>query len=392
MAPTVRTALALQGGGALGAYEYGAIKALYEARGPGFRPDVITGISIGAINAAVLAGAHDPIPALDRLWREDFAVLAPAPPFLPPGSASLLPQILQQRLSLLGNTSMYRLRPAYLMAPLLAPFVTTSVYDTAPLRETLAGVVDPDNLNHASRVVVTAVNVETGQQATFGNTLSREEGGKFANPGPLTVDHIRASGSLPPGFPMTEVDGSSYWDGGLYSNTPLSEAINCLERCDEGSPDVRRELIVVELFPRQGNLPGDMQEVMGRLVNILFAGKLDLDHKLFCKYSEFIDLVDQLRLLLDTLNADAPLRAQVEAAVAARGPSVTVERIRTHPAYQELIAHKRVNCFTLIPFPAKQDLGNAADFSQDAIAARIEAGYQEARRRGIGEYHAVDCP
>ena len=93
MAPTVRTALALQGGGALGAYEYGAIKALYEARGPGFQPDVITGISIGAINAAILAGAPDPIPALDRVWREDFAVLAPASPFLPPGAASLLPPV-----------------------------------------------------------------------------------------------------------------------------------------------------------------------------------------------------------------------------------------------------------------------------------------------------------
>lgn len=392
MAPTVRTALALQGGGALGAYEYGAIKALYEARGNEFRPDVITGISIGAINAAVLAGAPEPIPALDRLWREGFAVLAPAPPFLPPAAVPLLPPVFQQRLSLLGNTSMYRLRPEYLLTPLLAPFVTTSVYDTAPLRAMLARVVDPERLNRASRVVVTAVNVESGRPATFGNRLGRDDGGRFDNRGDLTVDHILASGSLPPGFPAKEVDGGWYWDGGLYSNTPLSEAINCLERCDPDSRAVRRELIVVELFPRDGKKPADMQQVMGRLVNILFAGKLDLDHKLFDKYSEFIGLVEQIDQLLDTLDADEQLRAQVEAAVAARGRSVTVERIRTHPAYRELIAHRRIDHFTLIPFRAEQALGNATDFSQAAIAGRIEAGYQEARQRRIGEYHDVDHP
>ncbi len=92
MEPTVRTAIVLQGGGALGAYEYGVLQELYAARGPQFQPAVITGISIGAINAAILAGAAQPIATLDRVWREGFAVLAPLPPPLSPLAGSFLPR------------------------------------------------------------------------------------------------------------------------------------------------------------------------------------------------------------------------------------------------------------------------------------------------------------
>ena len=126
MKDNLHTGLVLQGGGALGAYEYGAIKALYEAR-PGFTPTVITGLSIGSVNAAILAGADDPIRTLDRIWREDFAVLAP----LPFGKVwqSLVPAIVQQNLAHFGNQGMYRLRPQYL----LAPWFTSSVYDTSQM-------------------------------------------------------------------------------------------------------------------------------------------------------------------------------------------------------------------------------------------------------------------
>src|SRR5215469_15242844 len=121
MKDNLHTALVLQGGGALGAYEYGAIKALYERRS-GFSPSVITGLSIGAINAAILAGAADPIQTLDKVWREDFEVLFPLP--FEAIYQSLIPVIVQQNLSVLGNQGMYRLRPEYLLTPLLAPYVT----------------------------------------------------------------------------------------------------------------------------------------------------------------------------------------------------------------------------------------------------------------------------
>jgi len=390
MEHTVRTAIVLQGGGALGAYEYGVMQEFYEARGPQFKPTVITGISIGAINAAILAGAAQPLATLDQVWREGFAVLAPLPPLLAPGSEHPLPPLIQQRLSLLGNASMYRLRPEYLYAPLVAPFVTTSVYDTAPLREMLTDVVDLHKLNDESQVVVTAVNVETGKLARFGNTLSIREGGTFDNQEGLTIDHILASGSLPPSFPMTTINGACYWDGGLYSNTPLAEAINCLEKSDGGSREVKRELIVVELFPMVGQKPGDMQEVMSRILNLLFASKLELDEKLFRKYSQFIDLVDQIALLLNTIEGHEELQAQVEAALRSRGSRLTVDQIRGQAGYQELIAHTKIDAFTRIPFTAGPELANATDFSKAAIEARIEAGRREARNQNIGEYHYID--
>lgn len=89
------------------------------------------------------------------------------------------------------------------------------------------------------------------------------------------------SASLPPGFPLAQVNGSSYWDGGPYSNTPLSEAINCLERCADGSREVKREIIVAELVPRQGEKADNMEQVISRFYNMIFASKLELDRKLF---------------------------------------------------------------------------------------------------------------
>src|SRR5215213_6827985 len=105
----VHTAIVLQGGGALGAYEYGVLKALYEQR-PGFRPVAVAGISIGAVTAAVLGGARDPIAALDRLWREKLTVALPLP-FVP------IPRQIDRSLAVLGNPGLYRFQPGLLTAP-----------------------------------------------------------------------------------------------------------------------------------------------------------------------------------------------------------------------------------------------------------------------------------
>src|SRR4051812_15945944 len=148
----VSTAIVLQGGGALGAYEYGVLKALYEQR-PGFRPVAVAGISIGAITAAVLGGAQgDPIAALDRLWRHKLTVAPPLP-------AGWLPAQMERSLAVFGNPGMYRPHAALFTAP----WAVTSIYDTAPLRRTLAELVDPATLNdEATRVFVGATRVDTG--------------------------------------------------------------------------------------------------------------------------------------------------------------------------------------------------------------------------------------
>ena len=153
----VQTAIVLQGGGALGAYEYGVLRALYEQR-PGFRPVAVAGVSIGAITAAVLGGARtDPIAALDALWRAKLTVTAPTGPLG-------LPAQVDRSLALLGNPGMYQLRAGLFTAP----WLLTSFYDTAPLRQTLAELVEPARLNADDpRVIVGATNVGTGEMEFF---------------------------------------------------------------------------------------------------------------------------------------------------------------------------------------------------------------------------------
>jgi NTE family protein len=426
----VRTAIVLQGGGALGAYECGVLEALYKAR-KNFIPEVITGISIGAVNAAILAGAG--IEALGDAWRKRFALLeavphsplplvppvpafgqlipggqlippilqqhlaalgvmlTPLPPFLQPVLGQIIPQFIQQHLSAFGNEGMYRLRPEYLYSGPLASMFTNSFCDTTPLRETLQEVVDLDKLNHYCQVAVTAVNVTTGQLANFGNTKSLEikdgQESLFTNQERLSIDHILASGSLPPNFPATWVDGSSYWDGGLFSNTPLSEAINCLERCC-GDDSVEREVIVVELFPRAGSVPNSIPEVINRMFNLSFSSKLNLDQKLFQQTNDYIELANHIDKLIEkfekidsNLKQDPGLKDIV---------SIVDDISKNQQGYKDLIGHKKIDYFTLIPFTAGPGLANASDFSKATIEARIKAGNQEADRQKIGTPQGVN--
>jgi NTE family protein len=377
------TGLVLQGGGALGAYEYGAIKALYEGR-PGFTPTVITGLSIGSVNAAILAGAEDPIRTLDKIWREDFAVLAPLP--FATVWQSLVPAIVQQNLANFGNQGMYSLRPQYLLAPLLAPLFTSSFYDTSPLRATLERVVDLDRLNTGPRVVVTAVDIATGELVKFGNTASLQHGqaGQFANTERLTLDHILASCSLPPGFPETAINGRSYWDGGLRSNTPLSEAINGLEAFEPDNASIKREVIVIELIPMAGPVPQTLQEVAERFLGLIFSSKLALDQALFRKINGYIDLFQGVNALLEVIEQDKDVRQAIDAALAKAG-DMTVERIRTSSGYKALSLHRKIDAFTMIPFKAPPETTHGTDFSRDSIEQRIAAGYDEAIAQNIRE-------
>lgn len=348
-----RTAIVLQGGGALGAYEYGVLKALYETR-PHFSPAVVTGISIGAINAAVLVGAkEDPIAALDEVWRQKFTTLQSLPTSIKTLSEYFIPPEVQKYLSAWGNSGMYELRPEFLCTPLLA----SSIYTLAPLRQTLEEVVDLRKLNckDKTRVAVCAVNVATGELKTFDNQAG------------LTLDHILASGSLPPSFPMTAIDSQYYWDGGLVFNTPLSLAINYLEALERDDPEIRRELIVVELFPMQAKLPQTLGDVLSRASQLSFTTKLTLDQQLFVKFNDFVDLVQTINRVLQTI------------------PASEAQQIREHPGYAELVRHEKIDAFTVITFHADARLALPSDFSKASIEARIEAGYRNALQQQIGE-------
>jgi NTE family protein len=342
-----RTAIVFQGGGALGAFEYGVLKALYEAR-RGFKPAAVTGVSIGAINAAVLVGAKDnPLETLEELWRKRFTELLP-----PPARTLLGPLVtreIEQRLAAFGNAGMYQLRQEYLLAPLLC----TSMYNLEPLRRTLRELIQEDKLNQPedTRLVLGAVNVATGEPKYFDNQCHRIE-----------IDHIIASASIPPAFPMTPIRGQHYWDGGLFLNTPLSSAINCLEQIPG---EVRRELIVVELFPMGAPLPKDMAQVTNRLGQLIFANKFKIDHKLF-------------RTINDTIDFMRKIEEHIPA------------QFRREPAYQNLFAkHKKIDALTVIKAEFPNDKANAGDFSEDTIAYRIEAGSKEAKKQNISAPHPV---
>jgi len=225
--PTV--ALVLQGGGALGAYQAGVYEALHDS---GRLPNWVAGISIGALNAAVIAG-NAPEQRVTRL--HEFWNTICRPPYLPAPLAS--PQFddmpwplpLQNGLSgwaalralFEGQAGFFLPRvPAPPFAPWRSGPGVASWYDTAPLRSTLERLVDFDRLNDVRnmRVSVGAVNVRTGNFAYFDNTQQ-----------PLRAEHFMASGALPPGFPAVEIDGEFYWDGGMVSNTPPTAlAIMCV--------------------------------------------------------------------------------------------------------------------------------------------------------------------
>ena len=338
---TRRRALVLQGGGALGAYAYGVIKALYEQ--PDFSLNVVTGVSIGAINAAVLVGAKDePIRALDELWRERLAIRNW--PFVPP--------MLERYNSLLANPAMYWIRPSYVYAPLVAPFLETSIYDTTALRRTLGDLIDLNRLNRNEiHLVVSAVDIETGEVMYFENQ----------NEVPLSIEHIIASGGLAPGFPMTNIkdqrtgEGRWYWDGGFSSNLPLSKAIDLLEQADPDNPDVERELIVIELFPMRSEVPRNLIEVQDRVTQLLFSSKLILDEHLFEKMNDYVDLIQQIDRVLP--------------------PDSTLRQL---PGYQELKRHRKIDSFLVFTMTTPELRSGASDFSQAAIERRIAAGYHDA--------------
>jgi NTE family protein len=251
-------ALVLQGGGALGAYEWGAVTRLVEL---GWRPVAVSGVSIGAFNAAAIAGARGGIgETLDALWA---AITLPEVPFLPAAQ--------QATLSVFGNPNFYRLRLDVWDAP-----AWTSLCDVSPILRTLAEVCDFGRINAPDgiRLAVTATDVGSGAQATFCNRLAAGEA-VIARPNhtsrrvAITPEHVLASGSLPPGFPATVLDGRSYWDGGLFDNTPVDAILDLLE---EEELD-RLPIFVIDLFATGDRLPGNLLEVKARMDEIAYQNR-----------------------------------------------------------------------------------------------------------------------
>lgn len=253
-APAHCTALVLQGGGALGAYQGGAFEALADTA---CTPDWVAGISIGAIHAALIAG-NPPERRVHRL-RDFWQRVTSTVPSL---GWAVADGPLRQGVNdwaaawgaAFGLPGFFRPRPGAALWP--GECDSPSLYDTGPLRETLLELVDFDRLNDGPmRLSVGAVDVQSGNFAYFDNRQQR-----------IGPEHIMASGALPPGFPAVVVDGRAYWDGGLVSNTPLRHVV-------ENLASVAATIFQIDLFSARGALPRTLAQVADREKDIRFSSR-----------------------------------------------------------------------------------------------------------------------
>jgi NTE family protein len=342
-------ALVLQGGGALGAYQAGVYEGLHEA---GIRPTWLAGISIGALNAAVIAGSPEPqrVERLREFWETICAVPVDWP--VNEGLAGNLPFAFDLRPArntaaalralLVGQSGFFRPRFPPPFLSLFSGDAATSFYDTTPLRETLERLVDFDLLNAGDvRVSVGAVNVRSGNLVYF-DTAERR----------LRPEHFMASGALPPGFPAVEIDGEYYWDGGMVSNTPLSRVLN-------SEPHRDTLTFQVDLWSAKGRLPYDLLEVASRQKDIQYSSRTR------AVTNQALQM-QKLRRALQRLMAEVP------------------EAARNHPeirAIADLTFERACNIVHLI-YQSKAFEGHSKDyeFGPEAMREHWQSGLADIRR------------
>jgi NTE family protein len=250
-----RVALVLQGGGALGAYQAGVYQAMHEA---GLEPDWVSGVSIGAINAAIIAGnpPNRRLRQLRTFWER--ITERKIWPFTPDGDV-----FRKARNATSCWLTMMNGQPGFFAPRFPNPWLSftgaqsaTSCYDNSPLQETLSELVDFSLLNdRAIRFSVGAVNVLTGNFIYFDNAVEQIE-----------PAHVMASGALPPALPMVKIGTDHYWDGGIVSNTPLQHLL-------DQDDSLNTLVFQVDLFSAHGVLPRDIQDVLARHKDIMYSSR-----------------------------------------------------------------------------------------------------------------------
>ncbi|WP_321945212.1 patatin-like phospholipase family protein [Paraburkholderia sp. J10-1] len=305
------TILVLQGGGALGAYQAGVFAGLAEA---GIVPNWVAGVSIGAINAALIAG-NPPERRVERL-REFWERSSAWAPFKPPSSLDSMRPLFN--LYSAASAVSFGI-PGFFSPRMLPPFIAPegslaalSFYDTEPLRATLNELADFDLINSkAVRLSLGAVNVCTGESVYFDNTKT-----------PLGPEHVMASGALPPGFPPVQVDGEWYWDGGISSNTPLWYVVDEAYR-ESGL------VLQIDVFSGAGALPQNLSQVQERMKDLQYASKTRFNA---ARVKQQEALRASLRRVLAMLPEEARSDPDVEqlAAVSTRGEVMLVHFTNRH--------------------------------------------------------------
>ena len=350
----IEIGVVLQGGGALGAYEFGAMIALLELMdkievpGRTVRLTAVTGVSIGAINAACVVGAKDRADARKRLrslWSE-LALETPKHWWAAAG----------RNLALFGVPGFYSPR-----RDIWNFFNWTNFYDTNPMLGTLKKHVDFDSLNNSpTAFVVTAVNLSSGELIRFRNHPHKTEAKTEIGP-----SHVLASGSLPPGFPATEVNDASFWDGGVVDNTPLGDAIHAFS----GSGDVDRILFVMNLFRKNRAAPTNMIEVNDRLAELRYGNRLRQDGVNARNINMLLRIIDDLAAAAPEGQLDQKLKDRVLDAGRFKVLDEITDIDLTDP---ELMAEAG------LPLSSEES-GSFRDFSAAGIKRRHDIGYKLAQ-------------
>jgi NTE family protein len=333
-----QTALLLQGGGALGSYQAGIWEGLEAA---GIYPDWIAGISIGAINGAIIAGnpRETVVDRLRQFWTQVSSSVTPFP---------LLEDMLESTWKQLAATNTLSFGvPGFFRPRMTPPFswfsavdATLSYYDSSELRSTLERLVDFDRINaREMRLSLGAVNITSGNFVYFDNHKTR-----------IGPEHVMASGALPPGLPPIAIEGEYYWDGGLVSNTPLQYVI------DEDGP---HSLLAfqVDLFSARGPMPRNLMEAAEREKDIRYSSRT-------------------------RLNTDVLKQRELMGAAARRLAKKVPASLRNDPDLALLLSQADVPAMTIVHFIYKSKhedtFSKDYEFSRASVLAHWEAGRADA--------------
>jgi NADPH-dependent 2,4-dienoyl-CoA reductase/sulfur reductase-like enzyme/predicted acylesterase/phospholipase RssA len=333
-----QTVLVLQGGGALGAFECGVVKALESEN---IFADVVAGVSIGALNGAIIAAnPRRATEALESFWRE-LTIASPPLPFADLRQAAVAGQIL-----MFGVPNFFKPR---WMPPFEGTFgAWTSFYDVSPMRRLITRYVDFKALKSSPvRLLVGAVDVAAGRLEVFDSYVDD-----------LTPDHVLASGSLPPGFPWSMVDGKAYWDGGVVSNSPLDLVT---DRIGQGG----KQVYIVDLFSGNAPLPGNLMEVLARRDEIVYAERIHNDLRVR-------ELSDAYREMLSYILQGVDPEAR--------------RRVEQHPRFIQLMGDEAATYITRFQRPRTpgEPSSRDYDFSSDAIARHQAEGYELVKKTLAG--------
>jgi len=334
-------ALVFQGGGALGSYQAGVFEGLSEA---GIEPNWMSGVSIGAINASIIAGnkPEDRVAKLKEFW-ETVTDHGYASHLAGNDDMRTFHNMTSAFMSMISGI------PGFYKPRMLSPWQqvagqagATSHYDTSDLKDHLNSLIDWDILNSSShRLSVGAVNVRTGNYKYFDTALER-----------LGPEHIMASGALPPAFPAMKIGSEFYWDGGIVSNTPLQYLLE-LHKLHQAL------VFQVDLFNARGDMPKTMPEVMSRQKDIMFSSRT---RNATTRYKKIHDLQIQLR---DALS-------RIDPAKWTAADKLMLEELQDTP---------QINVLQLIYHHADYE-GDSKDyeFSKWTMREHWAAGLEDARR------------